>query len=156
MVPDSALVERIRSIFLHHGRSVSISAATAMLGWSPNEMRAALAADEITLAAAASGRRIPREELIAKALELWPLEYIEHALGHAAGNLLPPALRTRRISAHIRDYQFAMLSHLSTRRNTTLNHILTYQLDTLATEHLDELSALVPGFAEAFHWPYGD
>jgi hypothetical protein len=43
------LINRIRDIFLHQRPRVSISAATALLGWSPNQMTEAIAAGEIEL-----------------------------------------------------------------------------------------------------------
>jgi hypothetical protein len=47
------------------------------------------------------------------------------------------------------------LEYLAGRRQTTVAHLLAEQLDDLAGEHLDELSAAIPDFSEAFEWPQG-
>ena len=153
---DRDLTERIRTIFLHERSCVSISDAAVMLGWSRRRVNEAIAGGEMTLVGARAGKGVRREDVIAQAVELWALEWIERALGPAGASVLPAALRTGRLSARVPGYQIEMLTHLAARRQTTVGHILTFQLEGLATEHLDELSGVIPGFAEAFVWPYGD
>jgi hypothetical protein len=52
-------------------------------------------------------------------------------------------------------YQAAMLDYLAAQRETTVGHLLSFQLDELASEHFEELSAAIPGFGEALAWPHG-
>lgn len=47
-----------------------------------------------------------------------------------------------------------MLEYLAGQRQTTVGHLLSQQLDDLASEHLEELSSAIPDFAEAFAWPH--
>lgn len=155
-MPDSVLTERIRNIFLHERPHVSIPDAAAMLGWSRCELMRAIAAHEIEVTTTCSGRAVPIEEVVVKALELWPLEEIEDALGKDAALVLPPSLRTRKVVAYLPAYQVQMLVHLAAKQQTTIAHIIGHELDDLATEHLEELSARIPGFAEAFEWPYAE
>lgn len=154
-MPDPELVQRIRTIFLHEGLYVSIPEGARLLGWSEGEMATALAASEIEVVGTCSGKGIEREELMAKALERWPAEVIEDALGRQAA-VLPRGLRTRRIAARLPRYQADMLEYLAGQRQTTVGHLLSQQLDDLASEHLGELSSAIPDFAEAFGWPLGD
>jgi hypothetical protein len=152
---DSELIDRIRDIFLHPRPHVSISSATALLGWSRREMADALAAGEITSMPAPGGQWICREELLAKAMELWPLETIEEALGLDADTALPAALRLADLRTRVPRYHLAMLIYLAARHGTSIRDVLIRSLDDLASLHAEELSAMVPGFAAAVAWPEG-
>lgn len=150
---DSELIDRIRDIFLHPRPHVSISSATALLGWSSLEMTDALAAGEITAITRPYGQWICRSELLAKALEVWPLETIEEALGPDAGTALPDALRLADLRTRIPRYHLAMLIYLAARHGTSIGDILIRGLDDLASLYAEELLAMVPGFAAAMAWP---
>jgi len=73
--------KRIRHIFLHQRPHVSIMTAATLLGWPQARMRAAIAAGEIETNVTPFATWVWREELMAKAIELWPLDAIEEALG---------------------------------------------------------------------------
>ena len=88
---EPTLIADIRHIFLHQRPHVSISQATALLGWTRSQMTEAIAAGEVVLMETPLGKWIWREELMAKALEQWPREVIEEALGAEA--VLPNAVR---------------------------------------------------------------
>lgn len=150
---DPDLIERIRAIFLHEEAYVSISDATALLGWSPSRMNDALDAGEIETVATCSGEVIPAEELLAVAVDLWPVDMIEESLGEDAASVLPEAIRTRELSVRLPSYQVAMLDHFAEQQRTTANHVLARELDGIASGHFDELRAAIDGFAEAFEWP---
>jgi hypothetical protein len=156
---ETHVVERIRHIFLHHRLHVSISQATSLLGWERREMTAAIATGEIVLLETPVGKWVARDELMAKALELWPREVIEEALGSAAEAVLPHAVRLAELRARIPRYQLTMLEHFADQRQTTVSDVLTDELEAVASEHLEELSAAIPGFGAALAWPepvYGD
>ncbi len=150
---DPDLIERIRTIFLHEKPSVSITDAAVLLGWSRSEMNRAIAAGEIETTTNCSGKAVRIEEVVVKAMELWPLETIEAALGKDAALVLPPALRTRKVIAYLPGYQVQMLEHFASKQQTTIGHLIANQLEDLAAEHVDELSARIAGFAEAIDWP---
>jgi hypothetical protein len=150
---DPDLIERIRTIFLQERPFVSIAKATVLLGWSRGEMKRAIAGGEIELVPTAGGRAVARRELMAKALELWPMEGIEEALGASTARVLPEALWTRAIAPRIPRYKAAMLDYLAEREQTTIGEIVSRALDDLAGEHFDALAVVIPGFAEAVAWP---
>jgi hypothetical protein len=153
-MPNSELVQRIRTIFLHPWPYVSLGEAAWILGWTSEEMERAIVTRDIEVTATCSGREIAIEEVLAKARALWPVEVIEEALGAEAARVLPPGLRALPVTLRLPSYQAAMLEHLARRQQTTIGHLLWFQLDELASEHLDELSAAIPGFEEAFGWPH--
>ncbi len=153
-MPDSELVQRIRTIFLHPRPYVSIGEAAWILGWPAEEMERAIVTRDIEVTATCSGREIAAEEVLAKVRAFWPVEVIEEALGAQAARVLPPGLRTRRVNLRLPSYQAAMLEYLAAKQETTVGHLLWFQLDELGSEHLEELSAAIPGFEEAFVWPH--
>jgi hypothetical protein len=110
---ESDVIESIRHIFLHHRPHVSIMQAAARLGWSVRQMKEAIDAGEIETNTTPLATWVWREELIAKALEVWPLDVIEEALGEDASRVLPPALRAQVLRARVPRYQFAMLQYLA-------------------------------------------
>lgn len=149
--PD--LIKRIRHIFLHQRPHVSINTAALLLGWSRAQMKAAIAAHEIELTSTPLGRWVWREELMAKALELWPVVTIEEALGADAERVLPEAIRTCELRARVPRYQADMLEYLADERGTTISDVLTRELDDVANAHAEELSRVIPGFRVALTWP---
>src|SRR5207244_6290507 len=94
---DEDLINRIRTIFLHQRPHVSIAEATVLLGWPREEMSRAIAAGEVEVTSTSVGKWIWREELMAKALEIWAPEVIEEALGAGAQGVLAEAVRLIRL-----------------------------------------------------------
>ena len=155
-MPESNAIVRIRHIFLHQRPHVSISQATDLLGWTRGEMNAAIRTGEIVLMETLLGKWVWREELMAKALELWTREAIEEALGAEADAVLPHAVRLAELRARIPRYQLAMLTYFAEQQQTTVSDVLTRELEGVASEHAEELSAVVPGFGAALAWPDAD
>jgi hypothetical protein len=48
-----------------------------------------------------------------------------------------------------------MLSYRAVQQETTVSGVLEPELDGIASAHVEELSAALPGFAEAMAWPSG-
>ena len=46
-----------------------------------------------------------------------------------------------------------MLQYRADQQETTVSGVLARELDGIASTHLEELSAALPGFAEAMAWP---
>src|SRR5436305_8536380 len=95
------LTRRIRHIFLHHRPHVSIMTAATLLGWPLAQMRAAIAACEIETNVTPLATWVWRQELMAKAVEQWPLDAIEEALGKDAERVLPRALPSGVLPARV-------------------------------------------------------
>jgi hypothetical protein len=152
-MPDQDLINRIRTIFLHLRPHVSIAEGTVLLGWSRGEMSRAIAAGEVEVTSTALDRWIWREELMAKAVELWSAETIEEALGADADAVLPDGVRLTDLHVRLPRHQVAMLAAFAERDRTTVSDVLARELDAVASAHADELSWRVAGFAEALRWP---
>jgi hypothetical protein len=110
----------------------------------------------LPFSATCSGKAVARDELVALALDVWPLEWIEEALDTRAADVLPEAVRSRNVALRLPRYQAAMLDYLARQQQTTAGHVVSRALDDLASEHLDVLAKAIVGFAEAFAWPHVD
>jgi hypothetical protein len=150
---DSGFTSRIRHIFLHQRPHVSLMTAAQLLGWSLPQLRAAIARGEIDVMKTKLATWVWREELVAKALDLWPLDVIEDALGDDAPRVLPEAIRTCELRARVPRYQVAMLEHIAEQEATTVSAVLTRELEDVACAHAAELSSAIPGFRAALEWP---
>src|SRR4051794_9739948 len=152
---ETDLISRIRHIFLHPRPHVSISQATALLGWSRGRMSEAIEAGGGELWATPGGEWVPRGGVRAKALEIWPMHVIEEALGDDADSVLPQAIRCAELRVRLPRHQIDMLEYRADQQETTVSGVLARELDGIASAHIEELSAALPGFAEAMAWPDG-
>jgi hypothetical protein len=144
---------RIRRIFLNRHPHVALFPAVDLLGISFAALKKEVADGSILAISTGVGLRIPREEMIAVAMRLWPQAQIEEALGEEAARVLPEAIRLVELRARIPRYQRAMLRYLARRNETTVDEVLTRELEDVACAHSDELSRALPGFAAALAWP---
>jgi len=155
-MPDSDLIERIRSIFLHHESRVTIAEAAALLGFSRAEMTAAIKGGEIELTDTCSGKRIELRELAVFAVDRWTLPVIEDALGRDAALILPPALRTRKLTVRLPLYQIGALRVLAEDGRESVDTMLERMFHELTDLHRERLSLVIPGLGEAIRWPEVD
>lgn len=153
---DQDVISRIRTIFLHQRPHVTITEAAVLLGWSRGEMSRAIAAGEVEVNATSIGKWMWREELMAKALELWSLEAIEEALGADADGVLPEGLRLIELHVRIPRHHVAMLRLFAERNRTTVGDALARELDGIASAQATDLSLAIAGFADVLAWPHGE
>jgi len=152
---ETVVVDRIRHIFLQPRPHVSIMQATALLGWTRRQMSEAIASGEVELWTTPLGKWFPRSEMMAKAIEIWPLHVIEEALGDEADGILPRVIRTAELRVRLPRHHIDMLSYRAVQQETTVSGVLEQELDGIASAHAEELSEVLPGFAEAMAWPAG-
>lgn len=150
---DPALIERIRNIFLHHEPRVTIDDGAQMLGWSPEQMKEAISGGDIEVVRTCSGKVIEIRELAGQALNRWSLATIEAALGRDASLILPPALRTRKLTVRLPLYQIAALRVLAADGGEAVDAFLDRMFQELADTERQRLAPAIPGLAEAIAWP---
>jgi hypothetical protein len=155
-MPETDVLTRIRAIFLHSRPHVDLAEATALLGWSHRRMRDAIHSGEIEVVTTELSQWLWREELMAKALESWPRETIEAALGTAVETVLPFHVQLTDLHARVPRYQVSMLEYLATQERTSVSEVLIRELDGVASAHTKELTTALPGFAAALAWPDGE
>lgn len=78
---------------------------------------------------------------------------IEAALGDDAGRVLPEAIRLVLLRVRVPRYQRDMLVALANRHGTTVDDVLTRELEDVACAHAEELAAVVPALSATLAWP---
>ncbi len=81
------------------------------------------------------------------------MEKIEEALGRDATLILPPALRTRKLTVRLPRYQIGALEVLAGDGRESVDAMLTRMLEELADLNQQRLARVIPGLAEAMAWP---
>jgi hypothetical protein len=114
-------------------------------------MSEAIEAGEVELWTTPVGKS--RVEMMAKALEIWPLHVIEEALGDDADGVLPRAIRCAELRVRLPRHHIDMLEYRADQQETTVSGVLARELDGIASANIEELSVALPGFAEAMAWP---
>ncbi len=151
-MPEPTLY-RIRRIFLNRGPNFALITAAELLGITINELKRDVDDGVIVAVSTGVGMRIPKEELIAAAMQVWEQGVIEAALGDDATRVLPEAIRLVLLRVRVPRYQRDMLVALATRHGTTVDDALTRELEDVACAHAEDLAALVPALNEALAWP---
>lgn len=152
---DPLLIQRIRAIFLHREPRVTVGVAADLLGWSFAEMKATIRNGDIEVVETRGGTRIELRELASHAMQQWPLTSIEEALERDAALVLPPALRTRKLTVRLPRYQIGVLQVLAEEGREPVEAMLMRMFEELADLHHERLARVVPGLGEAMAWPEG-
>jgi hypothetical protein len=145
--------DAIRRIFLNRRPNIALFTAATWLDISFEALKRDIADGVIVAVETGVGLRIPREEMLTLAMRVWPQAVIEEALGEDAPRVLPEAIRLVELRARVPRYQRDMLHVLARRNGTTVDEVLTRELEDVACAHAEELAALVPGFEAALAWP---
>jgi len=142
---------RIRHIFTNK-RTYEIGEAATLLGLDERDL-----CDEIDRGdiAATADTRLPWKEAAYLALRNWPLDLIFEALGADADSHLPALLRPTTITTTLPGYQVRMLEVLAQHYGLDLSTFLQLHLLDLASVESPMLADCIPGFSEAFRFPYG-
>lgn len=150
---DQPTRDRIRHIFLTPRPNLPLMTAASLLGMTLGELKQEIADGSIVAVSTKLGQRVPREELIAAAMRIWEQTTVEDALGDDAATMLPEAIRLVELRARVPRYQRDMLRYLAERHGTSVDEVLTRELEDVACAHSAELAAAVPGFEIALSWP---
>lgn len=143
----------IRRIFLSPRPNVPLMTAADLLGMSLQELKRDIADGVIVAVSTAMGTKVSKEELIATAMRLWDQSAIEEALGDDAPRLIPEAIRLVELRARVPRYQRDVLRELARRDGTSVDAVLTRELDDVVSAHAEELAGVLPDLAAALAWP---
>jgi hypothetical protein len=150
---SARIAGRIRRIFLNRSPNVALISAAALLRISLGQLKRDIDDGAIVAVSTGVGMRIPKEEMIAAAMRVWEQGMIEEALGDEAARVLPEAIRLVLLRVRVPRYQRDMLIALAARHRTTVDEVLTRELEDVACAHAKELAGMVPTLAEALAWP---
>ncbi len=143
----------IRLIFLSPRPHVALMTAADLLGIPLQRLKREIADGSIVTVSNGVGVRVTKEELIFTAMRTWPQGVIEEALGEEAQRVLPEPIRLVELRARVPLYQREMLLCLARLNQTSVDEVLTRELEDVASAHAEELAALMPGFEDALAWP---
>jgi hypothetical protein len=143
----------IRRIFLTPRPNVAYMTAADRLGISFLELKGEIAEGTIVAVSTGMGMRVSKEEMIAAAMRTWPQSLIEEALGDDAARVIPEAIRLVELRARVPRYQKEMLQWLARRNQTSVDDVLTRELEDVVCAYADEIASDVDGFEMAMSWP---
>ena len=143
----------IRRIFLSPRPHVSFITAADRLGISFPELKGEIAEGTIVAVSTGMGMRVAKEEMITAAMRTWPQAVIEEALGDDAARVMPEAIRLVELRARVPRYQKEMLQWLARRNETSVDDVLTRELEDVVCAYAEEISSDVPSLALAMSWP---
>jgi hypothetical protein len=83
------------------------------------------------------------------------MHVIEEALEDDADSILARAIRSAGLRVRMPRHHIDMLEYRADQKETTVGGVLARELDGIASAHIEDLSAALPGFAEAMAWPGG-
>jgi hypothetical protein len=154
-VLDPVIVDRIRAIFLHHEHRVTPDAAAKMLGWTRAQMNEAIDAEEINVVGMCGGKTmIELRELASYVSYEWPIHVIEKALGREAALILPPGLRTRKLTVRLPLVHIQLLEVLASEAKQSVTKFLELEIEERAGNEKERLAGIIPGIVEAYYWPH--
>jgi len=149
---DESTRSRIRHIFLSPRPNFALMTAANLLGFTLKELKREIEDGAIVAVWTALGERMTREELVAVAMQTWEHSIIEDALGKDAPSVLPEAIRLVELRARVPRYQRDVLRALARREGTSVDAVLTRELEGVVSAHAEELTG-VPGLSMAMQWP---
>lgn len=144
---------QIRRIFLSPRPNVALMTAADLLGMTLQDLKRDIDDGVIVATSTRLGVRIGREEMIAAAMRLWEQAVIEDALGEDAAVVLPEAIRLVLLRVRVPRYQRDMLVALAQKHGTTIDEIVTRELEDVACAHAVELAGVVPTLDAGLSWP---
>jgi hypothetical protein len=144
--------DSIRALFVGGERPYSLAQAAALIGWSVKRLREELSAQYLVPEAAWDVRQVPWRAVAVLAVGEWSYLQIERALGDDASTL-PELVRGKTLHARLPGYQIAAIAAAAQRSRSSIDEFLSRYLLDLACTEAPSLSARLPGFREAFHWP---
>ncbi|HEV7488577.1 MAG TPA: hypothetical protein VGQ65_23125 [Thermoanaerobaculia bacterium] len=143
----------IRRIFLNSRRNVTFMIAADRLGMTFLQLTSEIAEGTIVAVSTQAGMRVSKEEMIAAAMRTWPQAVIEEALGGDAVRVMPEAIRLVELRTRVPRYQKEMLQWLARRNQTSVDDVLTRELEDVVCAYADEIASDVAGFEMAMSWP---
>lgn len=150
---DPTTVERIRAIFLHAEKHVTIEKAAAMLGRTEAEILQGIEEGDIEALSTCSGRVIDTRELAEQATHVWPLKVIEEALGRDASMVMPDGLRCKKLTVRVPGFLIQALHILAEENGEDAEALLARELHGLAVGYRGRLAERIVEFDDCADWP---
>jgi hypothetical protein len=153
---DHAMTEaaaNIRRLFLDPKDTYSDTEAAEILVMKPLDLKKRMESGEVEGIRTCCGMKISRKELISFAMDHWPQEAIEEALGDELANAIPRLLRLADLQVRLPRIEIVALQRLGQRDGKSVDAVLARELLDLISAESDYLAPKIPGFTAALRWP---
>jgi hypothetical protein len=144
---------RMRRLFLQPEASYPLAAAARLLGMRVGALREWIGSGEIESTGSGEGERLPWSEVAALAVELWPQDELEQALGDDATRVMPERVRLAELHVRVPRFEVVGMERLAAREGTSVDALVSRQLLDAVSAEGEWLTAEVPGLGEALQWP---
>jgi hypothetical protein len=145
--------DQIRRLFLSPKPAYHLREAAKVLGMKVRELRGWVAAGEIEVVEVEGGDAIAWAELVFFAMDLWPQEEIEAALGAEVAEAIPELLRLTDLEVRIPRLEVLALEQVAVRDGRSVDAVLARELLDLISSESKWLNEKIPGFLKALAWP---
>ena len=139
----------IRRLFLDPKDTYSDVEAAEILGMELLDLKRRIESGELEGVRTCCGMKVSRKELISFAMDYWPQETIEEALGHDLAKGIPRLLRLADLQVRIPRFEILALERLAERDGKSVDAVLAHELHDLVSAESDFLAAKIPGFTAA-------
>jgi hypothetical protein len=143
----------IRQIFLNPRPHVALMTAADLLGMTFSDLKRDIEDGVIVATSTGIGLRISREEMMAAAMRLSEQAVIEKALGPDAAGVLPEAIRLVLLRVRVPRYQRDVLVALARKHGTSVDTVVSRELEDVVCAHAEELAGSVPSLRVGLSWP---
>jgi hypothetical protein len=153
---DHAVTEtaaHIRHLFLDPKDTYTAPEAAEILGIEPLELKERMESGEVEGVRTCCGMTVPRKELISFAMDFWPQETIEEALGDDLAKGIPRLLRLADLHVRIPRFEMVALERLAERDGNSVNTVLARELRDVVSAESEYLAGKIPAFTAALRWP---
>jgi hypothetical protein len=143
----------IRHLFLDPKDTYSEAEAAEILAIKSLELKKRMESGELEGLQTCCGLTVPRKELISFAMDYWPQETIEEALGDDLAKASPKLLRLADLHVRIPRFEIVALERLAERDGKSIDTLLARELLDLVSANSDYLAENMRGFTVAHCWP---
>jgi len=112
-----------------------------------------MASGEVEGVRTCCGMTVSREEIISFAMDFWPQEMIEEALGDDLADAIPELLRLASLEVRLPRFEIVAVERLAERDGKSVNAVLARELLDVVSANSGYLSTQIRGFKRALHWP---
>jgi hypothetical protein len=145
--------EHIRRLFLDPKDTYSDVEAAEILGMEPLDLKRRMESGEVEGVRTCRCMTVSRKELISFAMDFWPQETIEEALGDDLAKAIPKLLRLDALEVRLPLFEILALQRLAERDGKSVDTLLARELLGLASAESHFLMKKVRGFSAALDWP---
>jgi hypothetical protein len=143
----------IRRLFLDPKDTYSDAEAAEILGIELLGLKRRIESGEVEGVRTCRGTTVPRQELISFAMDFWPQEKIEEALGDELANGIPELLRLAALEVRLPRFEILALERLAERDGKSVDAVLGRELLDVVSAESNYLAEKIPAFEAALRWP---